>query len=39
MRWSFFALAGFMSLSAAAPMASADQDYAVLIISRDAWKY
>ena len=35
MRWSFFALAGLMSLSAAAPMASADQDYAVLIISRE----
>ena len=35
MRWSYFALAGLMSLSAAAPMASADQDYAVLIISRE----
>ena len=35
MRWSYFALAGLMSLSAAAPLASADQDYAVLIISRE----
>ncbi|RQO49520.1 MULTISPECIES: hypothetical protein [unclassified Pseudomonas] len=35
MRWSFFALAGLMSLSAAAPMASAAEDYAVLIISRE----
>jgi hypothetical protein len=35
MRWSFFALVGLMSLSAAAPMASAAEDYAVLIISRE----
>ena len=35
MRWSFFALAGLMSLSAAAPLASAAEDYAVLIISRE----
>jgi len=35
MRWSFFALVGLISLSAAAPMASAAEDYAVLIISRE----
>jgi hypothetical protein len=35
MRWSFFGLVGLMSLSAAAPMASAAEDYAVLIISRE----
>ena len=35
MRWSFFALAGLMSLSAAAPQAFAAEDYAVLIISRE----
>ncbi|MDQ0706291.1 hypothetical protein QF043_005083 [Pseudomonas sp. W3I7] len=35
MRWSFFSLIGLLSLSAAAPMAYADQDYAVLIISRE----
>lgn len=35
MRWSFFALAGLMSLSAAAPQALAAEDYAVLIISRE----
>jgi hypothetical protein len=35
MRWSFFALMGLMSLSAVAPQAVADEDYAVLIISRE----
>ena len=35
MRWSFLALIGLLSLSAAAPMAFADEDYAVLIISRE----
>jgi hypothetical protein len=35
MRWSFFALAGLLSLSAAAPNAFAAEDYAVLIISRE----
>ncbi len=35
MRWSFFALAGLMSLPATAPLASAAEDYAVLIISRE----
>lgn len=35
MRWSFFSLIGLLSLSAAAPMACADEDYAVLIISRE----
>ena len=35
MRWSFFAVVGLLSLSAVAPMASADEDYAVLIISRE----
>ncbi|NWA84222.1 hypothetical protein [Pseudomonas sp. D2002] len=35
MRWSFFGLVGLLSLSAVAPMASADEDYAVLIISRE----
>lgn len=35
MRWSFFSLIGLLSLSAATPMAYADQDYAVLIISRE----
>ena len=35
MRWSFFALAGLMGLSAAAPLANAAEDYAVLIISRE----
>ena len=35
MRWSFFALAGLMSLPAAAPQAQAAEDYAVLIISRE----
>lgn len=35
MRWSFFGLVGLLSLSAAAPMASAAEDYAVLIISRE----
>ena len=35
MRWSFFALLGLMSLSAAAPPAVAAEDYAVLIISRE----
>jgi len=35
MRWSFFALAGLMSLPAAAPQALAAEDYAVLIISRE----
>ncbi len=35
MRWSYFGLVGLMSLSAAAPLASAAEDYAVLIISRE----
>ena len=35
MRWSFFGLVGLLSLSAVAPMVSADEDYAVLIISRE----
>ncbi|WP_339531738.1 hypothetical protein [Pseudomonas mucidolens] len=35
MRWSLFGLAGLMSLFAAAPMANAAEDYAVLIISRE----
>ncbi|WP_448653107.1 hypothetical protein ACSHWC_07430 [Pseudomonas fluorescens] len=35
MRWSFFAVVGLLSLSAVAPVASADEDYAVLIISRE----
>ena len=35
MRWSFFALAGLMSLSAVVPQALAAEDYAVLIISRE----
>ncbi|AGE28856.1 MULTISPECIES: hypothetical protein [Pseudomonas] len=35
MRWSYFAVAGLLSLSTAAPLASAAQDYAVLIISRE----
>ena len=35
MRWLFFALAGLMSLPAAAPQALAAEDYAVLIISRE----
>ncbi|KAA0942054.1 MULTISPECIES: hypothetical protein [unclassified Pseudomonas] len=35
MRLSFFGLVSLMSLFAAAPMASAAEDYAVLIISRE----
>ncbi|XVO88124.1 hypothetical protein ACQ9Y2_03340 [Pseudomonas palleroniana] len=35
MRWLFFALAGLMGLSVAAPQALAAEDYAVLIISRE----
>ncbi len=35
MRWSFYGLVSLLSLSAAAPTASAAEDYAVLIISRE----
>jgi len=35
MRWSFFGLVSLMSLFAAVPQASAAEDYAVLIISRE----
>jgi len=35
MRWSFFGLVSLMGLFAAVPPASADEDYAVLIISRE----
>jgi hypothetical protein len=35
MRWSFFGLVSLLGLFAAVPPASADQDYAVLIISRE----
>ncbi|MGY2436705.1 GNAT family N-acetyltransferase, partial [Escherichia coli] len=35
MRWSLFGLVSLLSLFAAAPQASAAEDYAVLIISRE----
>ena len=35
MRWSFFGLVSLLGLFAAVPPASADEDYAVLIISRE----
>ncbi|MFC6300862.1 hypothetical protein GNF76_19935 [Pseudomonas sp. CCM 7893] len=35
MRWSLFGLVSLLSLFVAAPMASAAEDYAVLIISRE----
>ena len=35
MRWSFFGLASLLSLFAAVPQASAAEDYAVLIVSRE----
>jgi hypothetical protein len=35
MRWSFFGLVSLMGLFAAVPPVSADEDYAVLIISRE----
>ncbi|MBT9303806.1 MULTISPECIES: hypothetical protein [Pseudomonas] len=35
MRWSFFGLVSLLSLFAAVPQASAAEDYAVLIISRE----
>ena len=35
MRWSFFGLVSLMGFFAAVPPASADEDYAVLIISRE----
>ncbi|MBT2375139.1 hypothetical protein [Pseudomonas fluorescens] len=35
MRWSFFGLVSLLSLFVATPMASAAEDYAVLIVSRE----